>query len=85
MFILQSDLIIGPPQAAVMGGFAGPDMEDTRVNAGNLRVAKSTFGGAYESVSGWPTGSHKVVEVEVYCNGNIKPRSNSGGFGFWPF
>jgi len=81
----SSDLIIGPPQAAVMGGFAGPDMEDTRVNAGNLRVAKSTFGGAYESVSGWPTGSHKVVEVEVYCNGNIKSRSNSGGFVFWPF
>lgn len=26
----SSDLIIGPKQAAVMGGFAGPDAEDTR-------------------------------------------------------
>ena len=68
-----------------MGGFAGPDMEDISVNAGNLRVATSTFGGAYESVTGWPTGTHKVVEVEVYCNGNIEQRSKSGGFSLWPF
>ena len=68
-----------------MGGFAGPDMEDTSINAGSLRVATSTFGGAYESVNGWPTGQHNVVEVEVYCNANVQPRSKTGGFSLWPF
>ena len=68
-----------------MGGFAGPNMEDTSINAGSLRIASSTFGGAYDCVRGWPTGTHRVVEVEVYCNDNVKPRSSSGGFSLWPF
>lgn len=81
----SADLIIGPPKAAVMGGFAGPDMEDTSANAGNLKVGSSTFGGAYEDVSGWPRGSHRFVEVEVYMNANISNSSNGGGFRLWPF
>ena len=84
----SGDLIIGPPKAAIMGGFAGPNMEDTSVNAGDLRKATtSSFGGAYDSGSGrgWPRGSHNVVEVEVYANGNIQPRSSGGGFQLWPF
>jgi hypothetical protein len=82
----SSDLIIGPPKAAVMGGFAGPDMEDTSINAGSLKIGSSAFCSAYEEVSGWPRGSHRFVEVEVYCNGNITPISNSGGgFSLWPF
>eukprot|EP00557_Chaetoceros_sp_GSL56_P008087 CAMPEP_0176494110 /NCGR_PEP_ID=MMETSP0200_2-20121128/9910_1 /TAXON_ID=947934 /ORGANISM="Chaetoceros sp., Strain GSL56" /LENGTH=272 /DNA_ID=CAMNT_0017891823 /DNA_START=182 /DNA_END=1000 /DNA_ORIENTATION=+ len=82
----SSDFIVGPPRAAVMGGFAGPDMEDTSVNAGSLKVATSTFGGAYDTSRGWPRGSHDVVEVEVYCNKNVLPRNNDGGRVFrWPF
>jgi len=82
----SSDLIVGPPKAAVMGGFAGPDMEDTSVNAGSLKVATSMFGGAYETVGGWPRGSHSVVDVEVYCNGNVVPRNiDNGRFPLWPF
>ena len=82
----SSDLIIGPPQAAVMGGFAGPDMEDTSINAGNLKTGSSSFLSAYENINGWPRGNHRFVEVEIYCNGNIAPTSNSGGgFKIWPF
>jgi hypothetical protein len=81
----SSDLIVGPPRAAVMGGFAGPDMEDTSANAGSLKVATSTFGGAYDTLGGWPRGSHNVVEVEVYCNENVLPRNNDVGFLRWPF
>ena len=83
----SSDLIIGPPQAAVMGGFAGPDMEDTSINAGNLKQGSSAGCFAYESANGWPRGTHRFVEVEIYCNGNITPASssNSGGFNLWPF
>lgn len=83
-----ADLVIGPPQAAVMGGFAGPDMEDTSVNAGDLRRGTSSVGGAYEWTDGWPVrGSFTLVELEVYCNANIEPSGESGGgaFRFWPF
>lgn len=76
---------MGAPNAAVMGGFAGPDMEDTSVNAGSLKTGSSTFSSAYEDVKGWPRGSHRFVEVEVYCNGNISPSSSGGGFSLWPF
>eukprot|EP00980_Cylindrotheca_fusiformis_P024246 scaffold11680_cov142-Cylindrotheca_fusiformis.AAC.4 len=82
----SSDLIIGPPNAAVMGGFAGPDMEDTSINAGSLKTGSSAFCSSYEDVSGWPRGSHRFVEVEVYCNANIDQKSNTGGgFSLWPF
>jgi hypothetical protein len=54
-FGLQADLKIGEPKAAVMGGFTGPGMEDTSVNAGNLKQGSSSIGGAYEDVQNdWP-------------------------------
>lgn len=80
-----ADLLIGPPKAAVMGGFAGPDMENTAINAGSLRQGESSLGGCYDSDSGWPCrGSFGLVEVEVYCNGNIK-REEKNTKGWWPF
>lgn len=61
------DLQIGPPQAAVMGGFAGPDVEDSAANAGNLRQAKSLAGLTYNSDGDWPArGTFVLAEVEVY-------------------
>ena len=39
-------LIIGRTEAAVMGGFSGPDME-SRVSAGNLRNGFSILGRSY--------------------------------------
>jgi len=67
------DLIIGPSQAAVMGFITGPNMENTAVNAGTLKLGRSSPGGAYESPIGWPCrGEFRLVEVEVYCNGNVR-------------
>lgn len=81
-----ADLQLGSPQAAVMGGFAGPDMEDTSANAGSLKEGSSSAGGAYEIVSGWPArGKFQLAEVEVYCNADIVPSSSSGGASWWPF
>lgn len=80
----SGDLIIGKPEAAVMGGFAGPDAEDISKSAGSLKRGSSSFGGAYTGSSFPVGGSFKIVEVEVYCNGNIKPMK-SGGFNLWPF
>lgn len=79
-----ADLIIGKPEAAVMGGFAGPDAEDITKSAGNLRRGSCYFGGAYDGPSFPVGGTFKVVEVEVYCNANIKPLQ-AGGFKLWPF
>lgn len=87
-FGLQADLKIGEPKAAVMGGFTGPGMEDTSVNAGNLKQGSSSVGGAYEDVQNdWPIrGKFQLVELEVYCNANIKPTGGAdGGFKLWPF
>lgn len=83
----SSDLLIGSPKAAVLGGFAGPDMEDTSINAGDLRECSSSPGTAYESPpKSWPYGKSKLVEVEVYANANIDPSGSlSGGFKLWPF
>jgi len=80
----SGDLVIGKPGAAVMGGFAGPDAEDISSSAGDLRKGSAYFGGAYSGPSFPVGGTFKVVEVEVYCNGNIKPLK-SGGFNLWPF
>jgi hypothetical protein len=78
-----ADLQIGSPLAAVMGGFAGPDMEDTRVNAGSLKQGRSSAGGAFD-VSGWPVrGEFQLAEVECYCNAEIVP--SSGGASWWRF
>lgn len=73
----SDDLVIGEPQAAVMGGFAGPDMEDTSANAGDLRRGRCSFSGAYKFASGWPArGRFSLAEVEVYCNvGSAKKKS----------
>ena len=78
-----SDLIIGSPQAAVMGGFAGPDMQDTKKNAGNLRQGMSVLGGAYQRTPNWPVGGKfSLAQVEVYCNANIQPRMAKSFFNF---
>jgi TLD len=65
----SSDLQIGPPQAAVLGGFAGPDMEDLTINAGDLRQGTSSVGITYNWDDAWPArGSFRLLDVEVYCN-----------------
>lgn len=64
----SDDLVLGAPQAQVMGGFAGPDMEDSSKNAGNLRNGRCSFSGAYDFHPSWPVrGKFPLVEVEVYC------------------
>jgi len=77
-----ADLCFGPPRAAVMGGFAGPDMENSSSVAGSLKKGKSSVGGAYDYVNGWPVaGEFQLAEVEVYCNLNVgKRRGGGGGF-----
>lgn len=77
----SEDLVIGAPQAAVMGGFAGPDMENVAANAGNLRSGRCSFSGAYDFDRGWPArGSFSLVEVEVYCMTNPSSKKKSS---FW--
>lgn len=69
-----------------MGGFAGPDTEDTTINAGNLKEGSSSVGGAYEVVKGWPVGgTFSLTELEVYVNADIAKPSKSAGGGWWPF
>jgi hypothetical protein len=68
-----------------MGGFAGPDMKDTRINAGSLKQGRASPGGAYDTNRKWSVrGDFNLVEVEVYCNGNIEPSSEGGGK-CWPW
>jgi TLD len=63
-----SDFLIGPPRAAVMGGFAGPDAEDITKSAGSLRQCKSSIGSTYLADNGWPArGTVQLLDVEVYC------------------
>lgn len=67
-------LLIGPPLAPVMGGFAGPD---TNSGIGDLRHAKSRLGLSYakredgkESLFG--DESRAVLgEVQVFCSPQI--------------
>lgn len=80
-----ADLIIGPPRAAVMGLFAGPDVENSASVAGNLMTGRSSVGGAYDYQTGWPVaGEFQLAEVEVWCNLNAGNRRGGGGglFGF---
>ena len=71
-----ADLCIGPPRAAVMGGFTGPDVENSESVAGDLRKGKSSYGGVYDYVKGWPVGGEfQLAEVEVYCNLNVGKRT----------
>ena len=68
----SADMLIGPPKAAIMGGFAGPDMENTALNAGDLRQTKVSPGMAYRIDRKWPVfGSPRLLEVEVYCNAAV--------------
>lgn len=67
-------LLIGPPLAPVMGGFAGPD---TNSGIGDLRQAKSRLGLSYakredgkESLFGDETKA-TLEEVEVFCSPQI--------------
>ena len=76
----SADFVLGEPQAAVMGGFTGPDMENVQANAGNLRSGRCSFSGAYDFDKGWPVrGRFSLVEVEVYCNGGSANKKKS----FW--
>lgn len=67
-------LLIGPPLAPVMGGFAGPD---TNSGIGDLRQAKSRLGLSYarrEDGKGSLFGDESratLVEVEVFCSPKI--------------
>ena len=68
-----ADLMIGPPQAAIMGGFAGPDAEDISKSAGSLRLCKSSVGATYDYDRAWPIrGNARLSEVEVYCLSTIE-------------
>ncbi|KAL7539343.1 hypothetical protein ACHAXR_009227 [Thalassiosira sp. AJA248-18] len=80
-----ADFCIGPPRAAVMGGFTGPDVENSESVAGNLRKGRSSVGGAYEFQKGWPVaGEFQLAEVEVWCNLNAgRRRSSRGGRGLF--
>ncbi|KAK4260263.1 hypothetical protein QN277_003405 [Acacia crassicarpa] len=67
-------LLIGPPLAPVMGGFAGPD---TNSGIGDLRQAKSRLGLSYakredgkESLFGAESRA-TLEEVEVFCSPQI--------------
>jgi hypothetical protein len=72
-----------------MGGFAGPDMEDTSINAGNLRNGKCSGFMSYElpGRQNFPVrGAFQLCQLEVYCNAQFKDSSPSlGGTGWWPF
>lgn len=63
------DLVVGPAQSAVMGGFTGPQMENDSLLAGDLRLATILPGQAYVTDKFWPVRGYKVrlQEVEVYC------------------
>jgi hypothetical protein len=66
------DLVLGPPRAPVMGGFAGPDMENVSLNAGNLRQGRASVGGTYDVDRSWTVrGDLNLVQVEVYCNARV--------------
>ncbi|OWM64117.1 hypothetical protein CDL15_Pgr018688 [Punica granatum] len=67
-------LLIGPPLAPVMGGFAGPD---TNSGVGDLRQAKSRLGLSYakrkdgkESIFGDESRAN-IEEVQVFCSPQI--------------
>jgi hypothetical protein len=68
-----------------MGGFAGPGLMDTRVNAGNLKRGRSSGLMAYEEEGRFPIrGDFQLTELEVYCNDEFKGLSPAKG-SWWPF
>ena len=84
-----SDLLVGEPTGAVMGGFTGPSVEDISVNAGNLRNGKCGGGGTYQFDKNWPVkGNFQVSQIEVYCNAAFADNTNSmitSSPSWWPF
>ena len=88
-----SDLIVGRPKAATMGGFTGPDTEDTISAQGDLRTATSSPGSSYERDPSWPASaiaSGKLRDVSCWVNADLA-RSTAPEFslpkppGWWPF
>ena len=80
----SGELVIGASQAAVMGGFTGPDTEDISRGAGSLRKASSRLGLQYArgpppyraSVFGGATLDADLREVEVWVAADgPKPRA----------
>lgn len=71
-----ADLLIGPPRAAILGGFAGPDAEDLSSSAGTLRQCRSSVGSTYDFHPAWPVrGATRLVDVEVYAIPNNNKNS----------
>jgi hypothetical protein len=70
-----------------MGGFAGPDMEDTSLNAGDLRKGKSGGLLAYQEEGQFPIrGDFSLVELEVYGNAQFKDViTSTSTSSWWPF
>ena len=85
----SSDLMIGEPTGAVMGGFTGPGSEDLSINAGSLKNGKCSKGGTYDFDNKWPVvGKFQVSSIEVYCNAEFADNSNSmitSTPSWWPF
>jgi hypothetical protein len=78
-----ADLVIGAPTTPVMGGLAGPEIQDPGYmarTAGDLHVVTSQLGSSYEKL---PSGSSpfptdELVELEAYCNAEFC--GGRGGF-----
>jgi hypothetical protein len=89
-----SDLIVGRPKAATMGGFTGPDTEDTISAQGNLRTATSSPGSSYERDPSWPASaiaSGKLRDVSCWVNADLARSTAPAEFSlpkppsWWPF
>ena len=89
-----SDLIVGRPKAATMGGFTGPDTEDTISTQGDLRTATSSPGSSYERDPSWPASaiaSGKLRDVSCWVNADLARSTAPAEFSlpkppsWWPF
>jgi len=87
LLVQNAILRVDPVCAQVMGGFSGPDTEDTTIGQGSLRTASSSPGGAFARVAGWPSrdiAGGNLREVEVYVNADVKPLMAEAP-SWWPF
>ena len=83
-----ADLVIGRPKSSVMGGFSGPDTEDTSIGQGSLRTATSSPGGAYERHAAWPAAeiaAGELREVRAWVNADVRPAGEASSPSWWPF
>ena len=83
-----ADLVIGRPKSSVMGGFSGPDAEDTSIGQGSLRTATSSPGGAYERHAAWPAAeiaAGELREVRAWVNADVRPAGEASSPSWWPF